>query len=61
MKIEKTQDSDFVEIIEVWETSVRATHHFLSEEHIQMFKPLILNQYLSAVQYGACEIQTAGF
>lgn len=41
--------SDYLEIIEVWESSVRATHHFLSEEDIQYFKPLILNQYLDAV------------
>jgi len=43
------QKSDYPEIIEVWESSVRATHHFLSEEDIQYFKPLILNQYLDAV------------
>ena len=41
--------SDYLKIIEVWESSVRATHHFLSEEDIQYFKPLILNQYLDAV------------
>lgn len=43
------QKSDYLEIIEVWESSVRATHHFLSEEDIQYFKPLVLNQYLDAV------------
>jgi putative acetyltransferase len=43
------QKSDYLEIIEVWESSVRATHHFLTEEDIQYFKPLILNQYLDAV------------
>lgn len=36
-------------MIEVWESAVRATHHFLSEEDIAYFKPLILNTYLDAV------------
>jgi len=43
------QKSDYREIIEVWKSSVGATHHFLSEEDIQYFKLLILNQYLDAV------------
>ncbi|RAJ02410.1 putative acetyltransferase [Chitinophaga skermanii] len=41
---------DFPNIVAVWEASVRATHHFLTEDHIQYFKPLILNEYLHAVQ-----------
>lgn len=28
-------------VVEVWEAAVRATHHFLSEAHIQLFKPLV--------------------
>lgn len=47
--------SDYLEIIEIWESSVRATHHFLSEEDIQHFKPLILNQYLDAVTLFCCK------
>ena len=47
--IEKATVADFKEITEVWEASVRATHHFLKEEDIQLFKPLILNEYLYAV------------
>jgi putative acetyltransferase len=42
--------ADYPEIVEVWEASVRATHHFLLEEHIQFFKPLILRDYLKMVQ-----------
>jgi putative acetyltransferase len=34
------EDGD--EILEVWEASVRATHHFLSESDIQLLKPLVL-------------------
>jgi putative acetyltransferase len=48
--IEPAFPSDYLEIVEVWEASVRATHHFLKEEHIQYFKPLILKDYLKAVQ-----------
>lgn len=48
--IEKGRLEDFPEIVEVWEASVRATHHFLSEEDILYFKPLILHEYLDAVE-----------
>lgn len=41
--------SDFVELVSVWEASVRATHDFLKEEDILFYKPLILNEYLKAV------------
>ncbi len=47
--IEKPEKKDYQEIITVWEASVRATHHFLKEEDIQFFRPLILNEYLDAV------------
>ena len=40
---------DYDEILEVWEASVRHTHHFLTEEHIQFYKPLVRNHYLPAV------------
>ncbi|ABC31536.1 Histone acetyltransferase HPA2/related acetyltransferase [Hahella chejuensis KCTC 2396] len=43
------ETDEYPEIIKVWESSVRATHDFLSEEDIQFFKPLILNEYLKAV------------
>ena len=47
--IEKAFPQDYPAIVEVWEASVRATHHFLKEEHIQFFRPLI-PQYLGSVQ-----------
>ncbi|NOU59835.1 GNAT family N-acetyltransferase [Marinifilum caeruleilacunae] len=49
-RIEKVQKSDYQEIARLWEASVRATHHFLKEEDIAYFKPLILNVYLDAVE-----------
>jgi AraC family transcriptional regulator len=48
-KIDIVTKKEFPEIVDVWEVSVRATHHFLKEEDIQYFKPLILNEYLNAV------------
>lgn len=42
--------NDYEELITVWEGSVRATHHFVSEEDIQFYKPLILNEYFPSVK-----------
>ncbi|GAB3217611.1 GNAT family N-acetyltransferase [Algoriphagus aestuariicola] len=42
--------SEYPEIVDLWEASVRATHHFLKEEDIAYFKPLILDHYLDAVE-----------
>ena len=47
--IEPASKEDHVPIVDLWETSVRATHHFLDEAAIQFFKPLILNEFLQAV------------
>lgn len=47
--VEKPENKDYAAIVEVWEASVRATHHFLKEEDIQFFRPLIRNEYLDAV------------
>lgn len=41
---------DFAELTDVWEASVRATHHFLTEDYIQIIRPLLLHDYLGAVQ-----------
>ena len=32
---------DFQHVVDVWEASVRATYHFVSEADIQFFKPLV--------------------
>jgi len=39
--IHRVRSEDFPRILEVWEASVRATHHFLTEDDIQSLKPLI--------------------
>ncbi|WP_226648547.1 acetyltransferase [Microbulbifer variabilis] len=49
MKIEKSEKKDYETLIEIWESSVRATHDFLQEEDIITLKSLILEQYFDAV------------
>lgn len=48
--IDSIRKNEYPAVVELWEASVRATHHFLKEEDILYFKPLILNHYLDAVQ-----------
>lgn len=43
------EEKEYDEIVTVWEASVRATHNFLAEEHIDFLRPLIRNEYLKAV------------
>lgn len=53
MEIEKLQslsDEILDELLIVWEKSVRSSHHFLKEENIEYFKPLVRNQYFPAVE-----------
>lgn len=47
--INKPIKSEYNDIIKIWESSVRATHHFLKEEDIQYYKGLMEEKYLDAV------------
>jgi putative acetyltransferase len=49
-KIDIVQKLEYETLVDLWEASVRATHHFLKEEDIHYFRPLILNTYLDAVE-----------
>lgn len=40
---------DFDELAELWEASVRATHHFISDEYIRKLKPLVWGVYLRSM------------
>lgn len=55
----KAHPEDFSQVAEVWEASVRATHHFLSEVDIQFIKPLVPNA-LAHVAELACVRDSAG-
>jgi putative acetyltransferase len=35
---------DYARVVEVWEASVRATHHFVAESDIEMFRPLVFDE-----------------
>ncbi|RZM30592.1 MAG: GNAT family N-acetyltransferase [Pedobacter sp.] len=42
-------DADHRELLEVWESSVRATHFFLTEEHLLFYKKMIEDGYLNSL------------
>lgn len=58
-KIAMVTPADYPELVSVWEASVKATHDFLTREDIDFFRPLILNEYLHAVEL-ACIKDAAG-
>jgi putative acetyltransferase len=41
--VHRVQPAERDRLLEVWEASVRATHHFLAESDIQFLTPLVLN------------------
>lgn len=49
VRIVPARPEDFPTILAVWEASVRATHHFVSEADIQFFKRLVRDTALAAV------------
>lgn len=49
MIVENVLPSDYAELLNVWENSVRATHDFITEEDIEFFKPIIIEQAFPAV------------
>lgn len=52
MIISKAIEADFDQMIEVWESSVRATHGFLAEEDIVKLRSLIRNEvfYINSIE-----------
>ncbi len=48
-QLDLPKEAEFPEMAELWEASVRATHHFLKEQDIQFFKSLLLNEYFKLV------------
>lgn len=53
--------ADLPRVLEVWEASVRATHHFLTEADIQFFKPSLQEElpqtpHLVGMRDGASEV-----
>lgn len=50
MKIDTATPADLPRLLDVWESAVRATHHFLDESDIQLFRPLVRDGYLPAAE-----------
>ena len=50
MNIESVNPENYAELLSVWEDSVRATHNFITEEDIEFFKPIIIEQGFPAVK-----------
>ncbi len=48
--IERYAPNNNNEIADVWEAYVRSSHHFLTENDIAFYKPLVINRYLPAVE-----------
>jgi putative acetyltransferase len=46
MQIEPARADDYDRLAAIWEAAVRATHHFLTEADIQLFRPLVRDGYL---------------
>lgn len=46
--------SDYQELTQVWEASVRATHDFLPDSYIELLRNLVLTRYLDAVMCRIC-------
>lgn len=49
MIVENVLPEHYAEMLDVWENSVRATHNFITEEDIEFFKPIIIEQAFPAV------------
>jgi putative acetyltransferase len=39
--VDGVRAEDYPRVVEVWEASVRATHHFVAESDIDIFRPLV--------------------
>lgn len=55
----KVQTKDYLQLIKIWENSVRATHDFLTDKEIYELRTLILNHYFDAV-FLRCSKNMAG-
>ena len=48
--IEQPDRQDYDELLRIWELAVRSTHHFLTENDILFYKPLVRDEYFQAVE-----------
>jgi putative acetyltransferase len=57
--ISPVRPDDHPRVVEVWEASVRATHHFLAPGDVELFKPLVRDALLHPIEL-ACVRDAAG-
>ena len=51
-------EAEYDKLLEIWESSVKATHDFLTGDDVQFFKKLIVeNKYFNHVKLYCIEIQ----
>lgn len=50
MKVLPAHPDQYPQLVEIWEASVRATHHFLTEADIQFFKPMLAKDFFPMVE-----------
>ncbi|MFK3866652.1 GNAT family N-acetyltransferase [Pseudoalteromonas rhizosphaerae] len=55
MLIKSAEQKDYASLIEIWEACVSHTHDFLTQQHIDELKPLILAHYFDAVSLFCCK------
>ncbi|RNI25929.1 GNAT family N-acetyltransferase [Rufibacter latericius] len=46
IRLDTVLPKEYPALVDLWEASVRATHHFVSEDEIQYYRPIILHEYL---------------
>ncbi len=56
-KLKKATVSDYPEIMKVWESAVKATHHFLKPEDFEFYKHMGQTKYLPAVDLYVLRIE----
>ncbi len=54
--LQKPTADDYPQLLEIWERSVRATHHFLKEEEVLRLKSIIQDQNLFEGPNLACAV-----
>jgi putative acetyltransferase len=57
--VHRVTDQERAILVDVWEAAVRATHHFLTESDIQLFKPLV-PKGLFSLEHLLCVRDTGG-
>ncbi|TWI54899.1 putative acetyltransferase [Pseudomonas duriflava] len=55
MPLRRAVISDIPQLMMIWERAVRATHHFLPEEGIAFFRPLVRDCYLPTLEVWVSE------